>query len=220
MVLVAATLVIDYVYLAPRGTLPAKFLVPGTFFLIAFQIIPIVYTIKVAFTNYATGHILAKSEAIEAVKVNSLAAPPDGQTYTMTPARAEDGTLVLLLLDDAKGKTSSARARASSRCRSDVELSGWSDLVRRRLHAGHGRRAVRARPCAHRRTVPTAAKCNSSARRASTARWSSNRRCDTTSGRAPSRGSRAGGSSATTGRARSSRRAARSSSPAGRPASA
>ena len=125
VVLVAATLVIDDVYLAPRGTLPAKFLVPGTVFLVAFQVIPIVYTINVAFTNYSTGHILTKNEAIEAVKVNSLAATPDGQTYTMTPARAEDGTLVLLLLDDASGKTFvGTREGLEPLPRSDVELSG------------------------------------------------------------------------------------------------
>ena len=43
-VLVAATLAIDLIYLSPRRAIPLKFLVPGTVFLIAFQIIPIVYT--------------------------------------------------------------------------------------------------------------------------------------------------------------------------------
>src|SRR5947209_169952 len=43
---VVATLVIDLVYLTPRQwATPAKFLIPGTVFLIAFQIIPIIYTI-------------------------------------------------------------------------------------------------------------------------------------------------------------------------------
>jgi arabinogalactan oligomer/maltooligosaccharide transport system permease protein len=102
--LVAATAAIDAVYLLPRDwTLPAKFLVPGTIFLIGFQIIPIIYTVTVAFTNYSTGHIASKPDAIAAIKVNSLEPPPNGRQYTMAPARAEDGTLTLILRDDVTG---------------------------------------------------------------------------------------------------------------------
>jgi arabinogalactan oligomer/maltooligosaccharide transport system permease protein len=104
-VLVLTTVAIDLVYLLPRGTLPAKFLLPGTVFLLAFQVIPIIYTINVAFTNYSTGHILPRGEAIEAVQRNSLAVPPNGKTYTMAPARTEDGALVLILVDDTTGNT-------------------------------------------------------------------------------------------------------------------
>src|SRR5438094_1399509 len=58
-ILVAATLAIDVVYLAPGGwPLPLKFLVPGTIFLLGFQIVPIIYTIEVAFSNYSTGHVI------------------------------------------------------------------------------------------------------------------------------------------------------------------
>jgi arabinogalactan oligomer/maltooligosaccharide transport system permease protein len=103
--LVAATAAIDCVYLAPRTwTIPAKFLVPGTVFLIGFQLVPIAYTIGVAFTNNSTGHILTKPEAIAAIKVNSLEPPPNGQQYTMAPARDSEGKLVLLLRDDANDK--------------------------------------------------------------------------------------------------------------------
>src|SRR5207249_609516 len=63
VVLVVATLLIDLVYLAPRRkTLPLKFLIPGTVFLIGFQIIPILFTIDVAFSNYSTGHILTQDQ--------------------------------------------------------------------------------------------------------------------------------------------------------------
>jgi arabinogalactan oligomer/maltooligosaccharide transport system permease protein len=104
-VLVAATAAIDWVYLAPRSwTIPAKFLVPGTVFLIGFQLVPIAYTAGVAFTNNSTGHILTKPEAIAGIKVNSLEPPPDGKQYTMAPARSGDGELVLILRDDASGK--------------------------------------------------------------------------------------------------------------------
>jgi arabinogalactan oligomer/maltooligosaccharide transport system permease protein len=103
-VLVVATLALDAIYLVPRRTLPAKFLVPGTIFLLAFQVVPIAYTIQVAFTNYSTGHILSKSEAIEGIKENSLAQPEDGKTYALTPAFDENGELALLLVDEVSGK--------------------------------------------------------------------------------------------------------------------
>jgi arabinogalactan oligomer/maltooligosaccharide transport system permease protein len=104
-ILIAATAAIDFFYLAPRRwTLPAKFLIPGTIFLIAFQIVPIIYTIEVAFSNYSTGHVASKSEAIAAIKVNSLQPPPNGRQFEMAPARDSSGNLVLILHDDASGK--------------------------------------------------------------------------------------------------------------------
>ena len=52
-VLAAATVLIDLVYLAPgQAFLPAKFLIPGTIFLIGFQVFPIIYTVNIAFTDY------------------------------------------------------------------------------------------------------------------------------------------------------------------------
>jgi arabinogalactan oligomer/maltooligosaccharide transport system permease protein len=105
IVVAAATALIDYLYLAPRRwTLPTKFLIPGTIFLIGFQVVPIVYTINVAFSNYSTGHILTKNEAIDAIKINSLEVPPNGRQFAMAVARDGDGNLVLLLRDEAGGK--------------------------------------------------------------------------------------------------------------------
>ena len=104
VVLAAATAVVDVVFLYPRAwTIPAKFLIPGTIFLIGFQIVPIAYTITVAFTNYSTGHVINKGDAIQAIKQNSLEPPPKGQQYTMAPARDTSGHLVLILRDDSSG---------------------------------------------------------------------------------------------------------------------
>jgi arabinogalactan oligomer/maltooligosaccharide transport system permease protein len=102
--LVASTLALDAIYLSPRRAIPLKFLIPGTVFLIAFQVVPIVYNVNVGFTNWSTGHILVKSEAIEGIKRNSLGQPADGTSYAMAPARDQDGNLVLLLVDEADGK--------------------------------------------------------------------------------------------------------------------
>jgi arabinogalactan oligomer / maltooligosaccharide transport system permease protein len=99
-VLVVATVGIDYIYLSTR-TLPLKFLVPGVLFMLAFQVVPILYTIDVAFTNYSIGHVLSKSDAITQIQVQSLEAPPDAKTYNMAAARNKDGDLVLLLQDQS-----------------------------------------------------------------------------------------------------------------------
>ena len=104
-ILIVATAAIDIVYLRPRSwTLPAKFIVPGAIFLIAFQIVPIIYTIEVAFSNYSTGHVSSKGEAIKAIEVNSLQPPENGRQFEMAPARDSSGKLVLILHDDASGK--------------------------------------------------------------------------------------------------------------------
>ena len=104
-VLVAATGGIDAIYLLKRRTLPLKFLVPGTVFLLAFQVIPVVYTINVAFTNYSTGHILSRSEAIASIQQNSLTEAANGASYSMTLMRDADHKLVLALLDEDTNKT-------------------------------------------------------------------------------------------------------------------
>jgi arabinogalactan oligomer / maltooligosaccharide transport system permease protein len=101
-VLVVATLAIDAVYLIPRRAIPLKFLIPGTVFLLAFQVAPILYNVNVAFTNWSTGHILTKPEAIEGIQRNSLS--ESGAVYVMAPARDARGKLVLLLVDDQTGK--------------------------------------------------------------------------------------------------------------------
>jgi len=102
-IVAAATAAIDVVYLGSRAY-PLKFLVPGTVFLIAFQIAPIVYNVNVAFTNWSTGHIASKEDAIVGIQINSLAESAGGGSYVMAPAHDADGNVVLLLVDEATGK--------------------------------------------------------------------------------------------------------------------
>jgi ABC-type sugar transport system permease subunit len=103
-VLIASTVIIDAVYLSPRAY-PAKFLIPGTVFLLAFQVIPILYTINVAFDKYSTGHVSSKANAVEAIQQNSLSEIAAGTAYTMAVARDDSGKLVLVLVDQDTGKT-------------------------------------------------------------------------------------------------------------------
>jgi arabinogalactan oligomer / maltooligosaccharide transport system permease protein len=104
-VLVVATLLLDAIYLVKRWTLPLKFLIPGTVFLLAFHVVPVGYTINVAFSNYSTGHILSRSEAIASIQENSLTEAANGASYSMALLRDSDRNLVLGLLDQDSGKT-------------------------------------------------------------------------------------------------------------------
>ncbi len=145
-VLAAATLAIDAIYLVRRWTLPLKFLIPGTVFLLGFQVIPVAYTINVAFTNYSTGHILSHSEAVEQIEQNSLT--EGGASYTMAPARDADGRLVLILLDES-GRTfvgSAVVVQRADRRRQEDQAAGVRDGRRARADAAlrRAREHVRA----------------------------------------------------------------------------
>jgi arabinogalactan oligomer/maltooligosaccharide transport system permease protein len=98
-VLVIATVLINLVYFWARRAIPLKFLTPGLVLLFGFQIIPIVYTVNIAFTNYSTGHVQSKSETVAYIQQNSLEQGPEGHLYTMTPARDVAGNLALLLVN-------------------------------------------------------------------------------------------------------------------------
>jgi arabinogalactan oligomer/maltooligosaccharide transport system permease protein len=101
-VVAAATIAIDLIYASPRRAIPLKFLVPGTVFLVAFQIFPIFYNVNIAFTNWSTGHNLGKDEAITAIQLASLV--EGDKSYVMAPARNQSGDLVLILVDEQSGR--------------------------------------------------------------------------------------------------------------------
>ena len=97
-VLVVATALLDFFFLGKRFV-PAKYVVIGAIFLTIFQIIPILYTVSVAFTNYSTGHIGTKSEAVMAIQRDSLSELEGAQTYDMFPAYSPSDNLVLVLTE-------------------------------------------------------------------------------------------------------------------------
>jgi arabinogalactan oligomer/maltooligosaccharide transport system permease protein len=100
-ILVAVTALAFYVYLSPR-TIPLKYLLPGTLFLIIFQILPVIYTVSTAFTNFSDGHRGSKEEAITAIEGASVQQVPDSTVYTLTIATQGDpvtGDIVFLLAD-------------------------------------------------------------------------------------------------------------------------
>jgi arabinogalactan oligomer / maltooligosaccharide transport system permease protein len=100
-VLVVVTAAIFFVYLQPWH-IPLKYLVPGTIFLVAFQVVPVVATAGTSFTNYGDGHSGSKEDAIASIQTASVQQVPGSAQYVLTIATSgsvESGPLVFLLYD-------------------------------------------------------------------------------------------------------------------------
>jgi arabinogalactan oligomer/maltooligosaccharide transport system permease protein len=79
--------------------IPAKYVIVGAILLTVFQLIPIVYTVSIAFTNYSTGHIGTKEEAIETITTDSVAETEGAVYYSMLPLYTESEDVVLALTE-------------------------------------------------------------------------------------------------------------------------
>lgn len=131
-VLAVTTAGLFYLYLSRRH-IPAKYLVPGTLFLIAFQVFPVLYTASTAFTNFGDGHRGSKDDAIVAVQTSSVKQVPGSTEYNLTIATKGDpasGPLVFLLSDP---KTKDVFAGDADGLRkldaADVEVSSLSGKI-------------------------------------------------------------------------------------------
>ncbi|MGC1212305.1 MAG: ABC transporter permease subunit [Micromonospora sp.] len=111
-ILAVTTAGLFYLYLTRRH-IPAKYLVPGTLFLIAFQVFPVLYTASTAFTNFGDGHRGSKDDAIVAIQSSSVKQVPGSTEYSLSIATKGDpasGPLVFLLTDPKSGEVSAGDA--------------------------------------------------------------------------------------------------------------
>ncbi|HEX6969757.1 MAG TPA: ABC transporter permease subunit [Micromonosporaceae bacterium] len=107
-ILAVTTAGIFYLYLTRRH-IPLKYLVPGTLFLLVFQVFPVLYTVSTAFTNFGDGHRGSKEDAIVAIQTASVVQVPGSVEYALTVATTGDpatGPLVFLVTDPATGQVS------------------------------------------------------------------------------------------------------------------
>jgi arabinogalactan oligomer / maltooligosaccharide transport system permease protein len=98
---VVVTALLFWIYLSPRR-IPAKYLIPGTLFLLAFQVFPVLYTMSTAFTNFGDAHRGSKQDAIQAIEGASIIKVPGSTDYRLSVATQGDpstGDLVFLLTD-------------------------------------------------------------------------------------------------------------------------
>ncbi len=101
IVLIAAAVAIFVLY-STKHFVPAKYLFPGTFFLVVFLITPIILTVGYSFTNFGDGTRGTKEQAINSIVSNSVQQTPDSVRYTMavaTKGSATDGPFTLYLVD-------------------------------------------------------------------------------------------------------------------------
>jgi arabinogalactan oligomer / maltooligosaccharide transport system permease protein len=92
--------VIDAVYLS-RRVVPLKYLIPGTIFLVAFAVYPVVYLVYISTTNYGTGNSLSKGQAISQIEQQSVGADEGAVRYDLQVIAKGDvsGDIAFLLTD-------------------------------------------------------------------------------------------------------------------------
>lgn len=93
VIVVLALIGINWLYLTER-LVPLKYLLPGTITMAIFAVLPIIYTVYIAFTNYSTGHVLSKEEAIAAIAGEGFT---DYDSFTVQVADDSSGKRVYLL---------------------------------------------------------------------------------------------------------------------------
>jgi arabinogalactan oligomer/maltooligosaccharide transport system permease protein len=98
---VGVTALLFWIYLSPRR-IPAKYLIPGTLFLLAFQVFPVLYTMSTAFTNFGDAHRGSQEDAIRAIEGASITKVEGSTDYRLAIATKGDpatGDIVFLLSD-------------------------------------------------------------------------------------------------------------------------
>ena len=123
---VAVVALVYWVYFSKR-TVPAKYLVPGVLFLMAFQIFPVLYTMSTSLTNMSDGHRGSKDQAIASIEAFSVTRDADSPEFVLTVAAngdPETGDLVFLLSDNQGGTYAGTEEGLSDLVGAQVDDSG------------------------------------------------------------------------------------------------
>ena len=92
-----ATLLVDWAYLTRRN-IAAKYLIPGTIFALAFQVVPVIYSAYISLTNSAVDHRLTQEQAVDQILRRTSNVP--GSTRFELSIVAADDSLAFYLVDD------------------------------------------------------------------------------------------------------------------------
>ncbi len=111
LAILAITVIAVFTIYTTRRCVPAKYLFPGTFFLVLFLLVPVLYTIQISTTNFGDGTRTSKSEAVSSIVSASVVRDDSLPTYTMSigvphgTAGTTTNDYALLLVDTATGRT-------------------------------------------------------------------------------------------------------------------
>lgn len=81
--MVILTLSIDLIALNPKGY-PYRYMIPAMVLLLILTLYPMYYTFRTAFTNYGTGHLFTRQQAIQKLLSDYYYIPNDPQEYTFS----------------------------------------------------------------------------------------------------------------------------------------
>ena len=82
------TILVNYIFLSPNAY-PMRWMSPGLAFMLLISVYPIAFTIFISFTNYGTGHLLPKVQAIEVLESRTFI-PEEGGTLNYTVFRNDE----------------------------------------------------------------------------------------------------------------------------------
>ena len=125
--LAVALVVVNWVYFS-RRMVPLKYLIPGLLFLLVYQVFVMGYTGYVAFTNYGTGHMLTKDQAIERLQQYNEMRVPDSPAYPLTVLE-RDGEISFGIVDDGTALVGSADQPLEEQ--PDAEVAPVGDTAQR-----------------------------------------------------------------------------------------
>ena len=90
---------INWAYLNPRAQ-ASRWLTPGLALMLVFVVYPVVYTAYLSFTNYQTGNLLSRDQAIERLEQVRIRTGEVGATLELAVYRNADDELALLIAGD------------------------------------------------------------------------------------------------------------------------
>lgn len=93
--LTAVAILVTAIFLL-QGAYKFRYMVPGVLFMVIFVLYPIIHTVYLSFTNYGTGHLLTKDQAIQILE-DRYYVPEDARTFTFDAYRNDAGDIRLLL---------------------------------------------------------------------------------------------------------------------------
>lgn len=95
--LVVGALLVNWVYLWP-GTQALRWVTPGLVLMIAFLVVPILYTFYISFTNWRTGNILDKAQVIDILESRASVDPDaPGELFDLYVYRDNEDVRFLLV---------------------------------------------------------------------------------------------------------------------------
>jgi arabinogalactan oligomer / maltooligosaccharide transport system permease protein len=87
---------VNWAYLSPRAQ-ASKWLTPGLIFMAMFVVFPVIYTFYVSLTNWATGNVLPKDQAIEQLERREIASEAGALALDLAVYRNAAGEFAFLV---------------------------------------------------------------------------------------------------------------------------